>query len=179
MFIGSRPGFTTTKLQDLDHELISLEELKHFLRIEGNYDDAIIKTFMQYAFEVAENHIAKILSPKTFIHTIFDAKSNIIKLLNTPVISINSIKLGNNILHSQNYFFIQNTQAIQINNTQLNNQQLDVTYTSGLTNPIELPAIIKLTIMQHVAFLYDSKLSDNKTPPNFLNAYNIYHNVKI
>ncbi len=172
--------YITTKYSSLleknDNDIINVNDLKKYLRINYDEEDELIQTLINTAYEEVENIIGKNLLPKKWKDDVeisldkcdqdflFEFPITInskihIPLTNKPVINVKSVWTNNTELDKENYDVIMsNTPVLCIKSRSLigcaknNKILLGITYETGMYKESkDIPSKIKLGIMMIAA----------------------------
>ncbi len=149
------------------HNLISLDEIKHFLRVTSDVDDQLIKTLLETALFHLEVYLCKTIIQKTYEQVLTKSKE---VLTHTPVLEIQSVKTqcGNDVSYN-----LQDN-VIEVNN---NEQPLIITYKGGLFT-VKIPPELKVVLMEIVSFLYNSPTA-RESLNSILTKFNSFRNFKL
>lgn len=153
-------------IKDDFYELLPLEEVKHFLRINGNHDDLLILNLMQTAIQFAENFLGFDIGKREVKYFgIFEVKI----VLRKPILRIISVKSG-----EENTFFTLNSNAL-IPNVKIGSE-IEVHYLSGMEKS-DFKGDLKTALIAHVLNLYDLKNGSGKVPSLSFEIYNQHRKI--
>ena len=167
----------TCLLEKNEKNIISLDELKHYLRIDYEDEDNLLEIFIHSATEEAENIIGKTILPQTWKQDVellldncdrdflfeFPIMPNAkvqIPLVHKPIINITKVWAGKNELNKEDYNVKTSTgtPVLCINSRALigmaQNKKilLGITYETGMyPNTLSVPNKIKLSILMLAA----------------------------
>jgi hypothetical protein len=153
-------------IKDDFYEVIPLKELKHFLRINGEHDDMLLRSLTKTAIQFAENFLETEILKKE-IKATFVFKNKIV--LKKPILEIISVKHGNEDISfkTEGKYLIPNVKI---------GSEIEIIYISGVEEN-HLKADLKAALMGHILSLYDLKNGGGKVPPFCLSIYNQYKNI--
>jgi uncharacterized phiE125 gp8 family phage protein len=138
-----------------DQELFRLPEIKNFLRISHDYDDAWLPNILQGSIEAAENFLRlTLLARRVEIRAENIRQSKFILPLR-PIAEILEIKAhkGEVVTDIRNYKLSDET--IKFSNLPAYDY-ITIIYNSGYLDQSKIPSAIKQGILLHVAEIYDS-----------------------
>ncbi len=149
------------------HNLISLHEVKHFLRVTSNIDDQLIKTLLETALFHLEGYLCRSIIQKTYEEVLTKSKTY---LKHTPVLEIQSVKAqsGRDISYNLEDNVIE---------TAASEEPLIITYKGGLF-AIKIPPELKVVLMEIVLLLYDSQ-SARESLNSILTKFNSLRNFRL
>lgn len=132
------------------HNLIPLEEVKHFLRVTDNLDDKLIKTLLEGALFHLERYISQTLIQKTYSQEISasEDQSQVI-LSHSPIVEVVSVKSEDG--REINYYSNENTLVL----LEKSIVPITVQYTAALFKAF-LPNIFKVALLEIASYLYNS-----------------------
>ena len=152
------------------HNLISLDEIKHFLRLTSDVDDKIIITLLETALFHLERYMSQSLIQKTYSQEIIQYDEEIL-LENGPVVKILSIETKDG---SPVHYYSDNGSIVL---TERHTKPVIVNYVAGLFKDI-LPSIFRFALLEIVLYLYNS--DHTKTPlDSVLNQFNFLKKYKL
>ncbi|MFY9589574.1 head-tail connector protein [Rickettsia endosymbiont of Halotydeus destructor] len=158
----------------------SLEQVKNYMRIEGNYDDDLILGIIDAAITAAEN-FTKLNFISKYVKFICNTQGkNNFALKYQPIKEIVKVtkQLKDQIVELTNdqYFFDNDILRLK---QKLANDELIVEYVSGFEEN-NIPHSIKHGIMLHIAEMYDRQgQSSVGLSPEVKNLYLPYRNIQI
>jgi uncharacterized phiE125 gp8 family phage protein len=164
-------------------EIISLEETKNYLRIDHNFDDALILNLIRSTREAVESIIQKSIVKQTWEYVLSsrsvweqgfcgDDYPSVfgdimrIPLPKPPVIKIVSVTVGESALERRKYavdkidsrFYINICDKKLLNRR--NNVDINIKYEAGIANNVEnVPYQLKLANLMLVATAYQERFS--------------------
>ena len=162
-------------------EFISLELAKHYLRVDHNEDDVIIKEMLEIAVVVAENYLCINLNESSWKITIYEDLPFLIKLLNGPIVRVDSFKIYQNngeILSLTDHHFMLDKYSEVIKIRQFHSiEKAEIIYHTGC-NPSLLPSPIRQGVLEHLVKMYDLRGSDQGIPLSVKSIYQPYKKVR-
>lgn len=130
--------------------ILSLEEVKSYLRISDNLDDNLLTEMIASAINFAENFLDyQIIVKKVSLAT---SNINLLILPLKPAFLIAEVKVGENILGEKQYNLQDNILYFD-----QKYPKMKVTYFAGLEDANILPSIIKEALKSHIALMYDRR----------------------
>ena len=162
------------KIIEFDTEnVLKLEYVKNYLRIDNNKDDEFLKNAISTATLYAEKIIGKIIGEKQ-IEISFYAKKDISKIEKNNIFinEVISFNVNDEVLESNNYY-LQNGKIL------LNhpiNGNIKVCFKTG-NNYINED--IKQAVLYHIATIYQNKNGSFEIPKATMEIYNSYRDIKI
>ena len=147
-------------------DIISLEEVKHFLRISSDLDDQLIITLTESAIEQIEGYIGQNLLQKTYQEKL--REEEIIHPKYQPCLEILSIKEGEKNLN----YLIENDQIILLDRAK---EEITLEYRAGLFKET-IPSSIKHLILQLVQAFYQDPKANSL---NILKNFNLFKKYKL
>jgi uncharacterized phiE125 gp8 family phage protein len=159
-------------------EIVSLEEVKSYLKVDFSEQDEFIENTIRAAREYAETFLSTHLVQKKFIQNNFGQNLQSIRIMQTPVIRIEYISIidtGNKSikLTPEEYYF-NNFSTVSISKLSTLYNQVDLSYTVGYEDINLIPAPIKIGTMIHIASIYDRGDLGEAIPQSSLNLYQPY-----
>ena len=148
-------------------QIITLEEVKHFLRISSGLDDQLIITLIESAIEQIEGYIGQNLLQKNYQEELVGQE--IIHPKYQPCLEILSIKEGDKPLK----YLIENDQVILLERSK---GKISLEYRAGLFKE-EIPSSIKHLILQLVQAFYTNDPKFNAL--NILKNFNLFKKYKL
>jgi uncharacterized phiE125 gp8 family phage protein len=149
------------------HNLISLSEIKHFLRITSDVDDNLIKDLLETALFHLESYLCRSIIHKSYEQVLIKSKE-ILKY--SPIIEIQSVKTqsGNRIPYSLERNVIEIATVTE---------PAIVKYKGGLF-ATQIPSEIKIALMEIVSSLYNSE-PDKASISSILNQFYAIKSFKL
>lgn len=152
------------------HNFISLEEIKHFLRITSDIDDKVLTTLLETALFYLEKYMSKSLVQKTYSQEIMQSDEEI-RLESTPVVQILSVKLQDG---TPVHYYSDNGSIVL---TEKHEKAVTIEYVAGLFKDY-VPSIFKFALLEIISYLYNS--DHTKTPlDSILNQFNFLKKYKL
>lgn len=169
---------TINVLDEANSEIISLSEIKNFLRIDFDDDNDLLIRLLKSALKICELYISQTLNPKVYQLSLYKIGREI-NLLYPPVIdvlSINIVNKNNDCLEYKNYMFDKISNKITLNNIPFDFYRIDIVYKAGYTL---VPDDLKQAILFHISKMYDDKTGYSPIPKASLNIYKNYKTIRI
>ncbi len=146
-------------------EAISFEELKRFLRINGNHEDDLIETLLDSAIAYAECFIgANIVKKEIKLKGKYSGKIK----LQIPILSIICTRPNRT---GKDLKFVLEGNIVSVDAK--NDEMIEVAYIVG-NEAEDIPADLKTAIMLHVSALYECSGENIKIPGIVLEIYSRY-----
>lgn len=158
--------------------LWSLDEVKNYLRVSHDYDDAIIKSLIVSAVDSAENYLGISLHLRKIEFTCNLSGRRVFQLKFNPVTQISQVIKTLNERERQldkNDYSYDAEYCVLYLKQSLSGEELRVTYVAGHEN-INIPYAIKQGILHHICAMYDRD-SDNTLSMRD-EVKNLYHPYK-
>lgn len=130
------------------HNLISLDEVKHFLRVTSDVDDNLIKDLLETALFYLEGYLCRSIVQKTYEQVVTKSKEY---LKNGPVWSVESVKNS-----GQDVSYNLEGNIIEIES----DQPTIVTYKGGIFTD-KIPSEVKTSLLEIVSALYNSEAKES------------------
>jgi len=143
--------------------VLTVEEVKNFLRLSHDYDDFLVKDLIQAAIDYAENFTGKFINVRTTECFVSKSDKEIrIKYapLNT-VLSVEKIVKGNPEDISDSFGEINLDSALLKINPKYVGEDLVIKFDCGYKEKV--PYAIKMGILKHVSAMYE--LNENSLDP--------------
>jgi|AntRauTorckE6833_2_1112554.scaffolds.fasta_scaffold07363_3 uncharacterized phiE125 gp8 family phage protein len=165
-----RPSYSLTALTEPAVEPIALPELKTFLRISHDSEDAVLGNYIRAARMFCENYTGKSFITRSY-KLAFDVlpRSKSIDIQRTPLVSINSVKIfaadGSETVYAPTQYDVD-TAAYRLHfNTPLSAlgglrsyNALEISFDAGYgTNAENVPEAIRQGILIKTAELYEHR----------------------
>lgn len=168
-------------ISEEENTIITLNEIKNFLRIDFSDDDDLLKKSLNTATKQCEIAISQTLNKKTYKLSFYNQVNKIVKLNNPPIINITSVKTvdteGKEIEINQDLYNLDIISGILIFKCQLNNfYRIDIVYSAGYEN---VPEDLKQGILFHVAKMYEDKCGYSPIPKASFNIYKNYKTIRL
>ena len=169
--------FNNKNLSVVDFEttnLLNLDYVKNYLRIDNNLDDEFLKNAIITACKYAEQMTGKIFGKKTLKLSIYTKKPiskikesfRFDEILN---ISIDGTKLA------ENDYYLDNG-ALILYSSQSGN--ICVVFKTGI-DASEIDADLKQAILYHIATIYQNKDGNFSVPQASQDVYNAYRKIRL
>lgn len=150
------------------YEILTLQEIKNFLRISGSFEDELLINLKDSAITFAENYLEAEILLKEF--EIVGNFTGII-ILQTPLLCVNSLtSKGCDI----SYKLIKNRLMPDLKV----GEEFTLNYTSGMLEE-EIKSDFKLALLHHILSLYDLRESGGKVPFFTSQVYERYKKIKL
>lgn len=147
------------------YEILPMEEVRHFLRISGTYEDRLLKRIIESVICFAEDFLNMDIQKKQIL---LKGKYLGKVYLKNPLIEINSVKCGEQPVKFFFNSFLEVDAPLQKN--------VEILYTCGFQEE-ETPSDLKMAILFHAAFLYDSKGERGSLPQHVKESYFKYKKI--
>jgi uncharacterized phiE125 gp8 family phage protein len=154
----------------LDSDLvITVQELKDYLRVDSNTDDVMLEAFINAATSQIEARLNRPLRLQSWIYSLdySDLTTGLIYINKAPIVSVDSIEYydGTNTLQtldSSNYFVSLSSNPCKIKVMQLPNiyNRLDavkITFTAGYATVNDIPKDIKQALKFMCGHWYENR----------------------
>ncbi|MDF2964989.1 MAG: hypothetical protein K0Q51_377 [Rickettsiaceae bacterium] len=161
--------------------IISLEDLKNFLRVTQDQDDKTIVNMRLAAQDVAEKYTGFTLSVKEVLYDIC-ANVNRVDLPYFPVSEIVSIqysKEAQEVINLHSSYEISEYERCIFIDKSLVGKNLQIHYLAGYKDSSKIAPSIIQGIMLHVAEMYDRNLISSILPDSVKTLYSPYIKYKI
>ena len=165
-------------LSEVNNDIISLSEIKNFLRIDFEDDDDLLKRLLKSAIRRCELYISQSLNSKTYQLSLYKIDKEI-KLMYLPITNvtlINIIDKNNKSIEFKNYMFDKISNKIIFNNIPSNFYRIDIIYEAGY---VEVPDDLKQALLFHISKMYEDKNGYSPIPKASLNIYRNYRTIRI
>lgn len=170
-----------TTVSNVESELLSIDEVKNYLRIDHDSDDELIKNLIKTARETIENFVKKSVCLYTYKLTLDHPKfsylsfenSNVpvsfdgiirIPLVRPPVLKILKFQINERNIKMRDYKLEEiNGDAFVISSSiqaDLANSVINIEYTAGF-EPDKIPYQIKLAALMLISNVYQSRFSNS------------------
>lgn len=162
--------------------ILSIDEIKNFLRIDFNDDDNLLKKALNTATKQCELRISRTLVQKTYILSSYDPiKDNKIDLEYDPIKSITKIEVidkeGNTKeLSTSSYRLDKTRNCVYFLNIPTNYYKIDITYIAGYE---VVPEDLKQALLFHIAKIYEDKSGYYPIPKASSNIYKNYKKIRL
>ena len=158
------PKIIVTRHTSPSTEPVTLSEAKLFLRVEHDTEDSAIQQMIVTAREVAEEILGRSLLSQRWLATVYGAPANTMALPYGPINSVVSVTRyddvgGTSIAATDSYQLCDPYTLEFLSNVSV--AKLEVVYEAGMaTDAAGLPAALKQSMLQHVAYLYGFRSLD-------------------
>jgi len=153
---------------------ITVKEAKLYLKIDHDIEDLLIEDMIKAAVNSFEDVTATALIPQVWKVIYKDIDRNIIDIPIKPVaniLNISTINSNHQISKITNYTLINNSLFFNIS---FPSQILIIEFQAG-TEINFIPENIKLSLLEHIAFLYENRGENNQFD---LNIYSKFRTIK-
>ena len=163
---------------------LTLEEVKNFLRVDGDTDNDLITKLIKTATKKCETYIGKSLITKKYKLIFEDHSSESFRLPYGPVQSIESITIfdfnnNSSVIDSSQYIIEQDLNKLTAN-ILISGHKVEILYTSGYgATASDVPDDLKQGILFHIARLYDDRGGYSMLPNASIILYNQYKNIRL
>ena len=166
------------RIDDVRQNVIKLEEVKLYLKIDNNLEDTLLNNFISAAIKSCEECTDIALS-KSKWNAVYKQGHNIcyhLVLPKKPILIIMDIygfyNNGDKSIINKNYYYLLMDKIIFKQKPAFNNIHID--FEAGYVN--EIPENLKITIFEHISDMYEKR----RICSNFLAAkYKKYREIKI
>ncbi|MBN8828638.1 MAG: phage gp6-like head-tail connector protein [Sphingobacteriia bacterium] len=150
--------YSLEKIAVASNPVISLEEVKQYLRVEHNDEDEIIKDMILAALQTAEQFLNIEIIPKKYIAKYQNILLRKCILPLNPISKINAIRIKNyNEIKLITNFEMTNDKILNFKDLIYTNE-LEIDFTTGFENTEVLPKFIKQGVLLHTLKLYERKI---------------------
>lgn len=147
------------------YEILSLTEIKDFLRISGNHDNLLVQNLLNSVVCFVEKFLGTVINKREIF--LFGVYHGAI-FLRKPLIEIISVKSeGVNVK-----FRFENVLQIDVDF----GKQVEILYIAGLEED-EIMDDLKTAMLFHIAFLYDIRSANSNMPKYSLEIYQKYRAI--
>lgn len=176
------------------NSVLALQDVKDFLRIDFNDDDAIVTRISEAVVQLCEAHTRKTLLKTSFVtyrdefedalslrKSPYNADDDVVVeylvsgvwtplTINTDFIVINSMRYA--------YLYTQTSWPTEVDNRP---QAIRITFSAGYGDlGVDVPSGLRQAMLEHCAFLYENRGDDSKNrmdiPPQ---VYSQYKNFRV
>jgi len=161
-------------LEKEEAEIVSMREIKSFLRIENDEDDQLLQEMLKAAIVIAESYIGKEIGQKTLKIEFDNISSNLFSFGEIKFSQITEI-FG---FKNQNKYQIKNyfkTSKGVIIKDYYNYDKLEIICRSGHSIEDKLTPVIKMSLLAYIALLYENRSGGAQ---NILDAGKLYSHLK-
>jgi uncharacterized phiE125 gp8 family phage protein len=163
-------------LETTNVDIVPLEDIKAFLRIQSSADDALLKNMLRTAVVWVEEATGKTFLKKKLRYT---HTNNVLVLPAPPIIEIVEVRSKRRVLQESEYTITHHgsTQKVSLPFS-WKNTAISVTYWAGFgETALEISDSIKNAIMTTVAYMYENHLqpSNNSSPYQAIQPWIQYH----
>ena len=168
-------------ISEEQNSILTLEEIKNFLRIDFNNDDALLQKALNTATRQCELKIGQTLNQKTYLMSIYNSlSSNMIRLKYGPILSVEKIECVDehenvSLILTDSYKTILDVGVVKFLNIPLNFYRLDIIYKAGYIN---VPDDLKQGLLFHIAKIYEDKTGFYPVPKASNSIYKNYQKIK-
>jgi uncharacterized phiE125 gp8 family phage protein len=165
-------------------EPLSVDEVKAYLRIDGNTEDALITSMIKSARTTAEKYMGLSLISQKWKLSFDDICAQEIELPYGPVVGIDLVKLydaqnAETTFSTGNYYLTSGNLSIYFREIP-SSQRVEIIYSTGFgASAGAVPELIKQGILAHIAFMYERKFVSNQATEVAKNLYSVYRKIKI
>jgi uncharacterized phiE125 gp8 family phage protein len=150
--------------ENLGKEILTLEEVKHFLKVSGTKDDALISQLIKSAIKRAESLCNLSISDKTY--SILFSRSNCNNSFTFPIYKIFQIisvfaknDCDETSIDSSNYCFDLNSQILTLKYNAYYNGKIKVIFQAKLEENFINFDDLKYALLAHINLLYKRRLA--------------------
>lgn len=168
-------------INEEENSILSLVEIKNFLRIDFDNDDQLLLKALNTATRQCELCISKTLNKKTYVYSTFNEIREKVFLQFAPILSIEKIETLNikniiTVINESNYIFDNVLNAVIFKNIPTNIFRLDTTYKAGFE---VVSDDLKQGLLYHIAKLYEDKTGFYPIPKASNLIYKNYKKIKL
>lgn len=166
-------------LEKEDESALTIEEVKNFLRLSHDYDDALIKDLIQAATDYAENFTGKFINTRVIKCLIFQADKEI-RIKYAPLNKILSTeKVVNGELKdiSDSFGEIHIDDALLELDPIYHGRDIIIKFSCGYKDKV--PHAIKMGILKHVSAMYELNEDSPSPVEEVRNLYLPFRSIKI
>lgn len=162
----------------IPQEIISLEEVKEYLKIDFSEQDKFISNTIKATREYAEKFLSTHLVKKEFFQMHLGQNLQTITLTQNPVLEIKSLTIVNgereSIKVNQKDYDFDHFNKISISKLATLYNLVEVNYVVGYEDPDLIPMPLKTGMLIHIASIYDRGDLGEAIPQSTLNLYQPY-----
>lgn len=171
-----------TKIKDYQF-LISLEDIKAYLRITGDYDDQLLKQMHDAAIDMAENYLGNSLT-RQVITVDYEAKYfNKLDLPITPAEDIEQLMIifdeASLELTKDSDFILSQTKRYVVLTNNYRAIGARIKYNTTAKQPEEIPWAIIEGLLLHIAEMYEHQGIRASIPQSSIALYEPYKKIRI
>lgn len=165
-------------------EPLSVDDVKQYLRIDGDSEDQTISTMISSARMAAEKYMKLSIISQKWKLTFNETTPDEVSLPYGPVTGIDSVKTidENNVetvFASSNYYLTAGNLSIYFNEIP-SDLKVQIIYNTGFSSSAaNVPALIKQGMLAHIAFMFDRKVFASELNSTAKNLYNFYRNINL
>ncbi|MGV2432263.1 MAG UNVERIFIED_CONTAM: head-tail connector protein [Rickettsiaceae bacterium] len=152
--------------------ILSLEEVKSYLRIASSSDDSMITNMIDAAIIAAENFMRWNLVLKKIECVFIDV--SILNLPLVPIAEVMEILVDGLSLEEAKYKILSENIVLDKKYS-----HVKITYIAGFSDPMAIPAIIKEGLKNHIGFMYDNRGSKDLFSSSIFSLYETYRRVRV
>lgn len=169
-------------IRDINEDIIEeiLSEAKSYIKISGDSDDGLLKTFIRAAVDIAEGFTSKIILPKKIELEILSLSETRIKAKYTPIATIESFYISDGV--NANKFTLAGQEKVKVKDEffifeqSLLYKDVKICYQAAAIEALK-PSL-KQGILIHVAEMFDGNIT-NIIPFQVRELYYPYRKVRI
>lgn len=150
------------------YQIITIEELRAFLRITGTHDDLLLQNFVESAISYAEGFVGLEIQKKEILLT-GEYRGEV--MLRGPLINLISVKVPEN----EHVTFAISGNKLEIH-TPIETK-FEVLYVAGLEED-EMWQDLKVAMMMHISYIYNSGQVSFNIPRDVLQVYYKYKKIR-
>lgn len=171
----------TTISRDPDFLAISVEEAKHWCRIDADADDALVEGLIRAAQEAAESYTNRTIVPSSIAFSFAEGDKRYV-IPTAPVIAISDVELEDSEgvrealpIPDSYWTLLRDSGAVlTLVGGMRGCHTLVVTCEAGYADPAEIPTAIKQAISVHVGSSYAGREGQDTADATFRNLLNPY-----
>ena len=159
--------------------VLTLDEVKKYLKISYDDEDAILQNCILSSIETAENFINIALRTKTISFSSDLGVNAKILLPLLPILSLEKVTLSEKDITDQ-CSLDQEMLGFEIVNLSANaSTKCRVIYKAGFNDATKIPSAIKQGILCHIAEMYDKQIVNNSFMNEILACYKPFRKILI
>lgn len=153
---------SVTRVQEPAVEPLSLDEVKTYLRIDGESENALLLSMIKAAREIAEKYLSASLINQQWRIAYNECVPQEVRLYYAPINSIESIKLideagGETIVDSINYYIKADGRFLYFK-TIPSAHKIEIVYNAGYgATAEEIPEILRQGLLALIGKIYERK----------------------
>lgn len=156
-------------------EPVSLDEVKLYLRLDGNEQDGLLSQLIVSVRQAAEKYLKRSLITQSWLLAFDNCAPTTVLLPKGPVQSVTSVKIvardgGETILATTGYYLNAGREKLVFDTPPVGHI-VEVLYVTGFGAPADVPESVKQGMLSHIADLFDRRADGTSLPQNTINLY--------